>query len=199
MGIWPVITVDSGAVCVATSHFLHWEPLGRHPNLPPPSITHGVPVFLCSSADVHIHTNTQRGMGVGGRMFLWLNLCVCICAAFLFTPPQPRGTPPTAKGGSLCIHCNGGWDGCGEEEGEVDWVCCLKKKKGDRKKWEGEGWAALCLKREKGEEKERSRQARKEVRGWRWGEAGWLAGAVAGLCLWIEGSWANNCLCSSNN
>lgn len=82
-------------------------------------------------------------------------------------------------------------------------MCCLEKKKGDRKKGErrgeGEGWAVLCLKtrRKGGGEREEQTGRREgsgvEVRG------GWMAGAVAGLCLWRGAELDLKSSCSSNN
>lgn len=61
-------------------------------------------------------------------------------------------------------------------------MCCLEKKKGDRKKG-----GCMCLKTggkgggEREEQTGRRGGSGVEVRG------GWLAGAVAELCLWREG------------
>lgn len=150
-------------------------------------------MLLCSSADVHAQTHIERWRRRGGGDWI----CVCMCAASPLYPSSARGqSPRTAEGGRLCIHWNGGCDGRGEEkeEGKGDWVFCLEKKKRDRKKRERgrRGGRVGCLVFKNRENRGRRRRgADRQERRFRGGGegrlAGWLAGAVAGLCLWREG------------
>lgn len=210
------MTVDSGAVCVATSHFLHWEPLGRHPTPPPSRLS--PTMFLCSSADVHIrkHTYTRwMGGSGGGAVFLRLKLCVYMCCSPLYPLLSPRAVPHGwRKGvgwrgvGGLHIHWNGGWDSSGEEVGWVlggcksDWVCCLaKKKRGGAERRGEKPPPPSCLKNWRGKGGRRRRGADRQDRRFRGGgegrTGGWLAPWLA--CVCGERGWAINSSCSSNS
>lgn len=69
-------------------------------------------------------------------------------------------------------------------------MCCLEKKKRDRKKSEGKrrGGGVVCLVFKNREKRgSRGRGADRQERRFRGGGEGRLAGAAAGLCLWREG------------
>lgn len=154
---------------------------------------HTPPPPPCSFTPLQMCTDTHGGWG-----HLWLNLCVCMYVALFPLPSWAPGQPPPIPNTQthkqqrrLCIHWTAGWDGRGGWGG--DWVLCLEKKKGGRKR-RGEGEGRVLRKQGWAD------GGGKEVQGGGEGRtAGWLAPWLG--CVWAEKgcSWADSSSGSANN